>query len=115
MRPTAGSYEDQGLEMNAGVLIRAEDEDVFRRGWRDIGPGGEAGEVLAGEMEARSVERKRAGETYAEVEHWISSAARCWSVAAHWKARALAAERELAERGIDYRYAFKEESYGAPR
>lgn len=78
-------------------------------------PGGGAGEVLAGVMEARSVERRRAGETYAEVEHWISSAARCWSAAAHWKTRALAAERELAERGVDYRYVFKEESYGAPR
>lgn len=77
-------------------------------------PGGGAGEVLAGAMAARSVERRRAGETYAEVEHWISSAAKCWSVAAHWKMRALAAERELEERGIDYRYVFKEESYGAP-
>lgn len=66
-------------------------------------------------MEARSVERRRVGETYAEVEHWINSAAKCWSAAAHWKARALAAERELAERGVDYRYVFKEESYGAPR
>ena len=48
MRPTAGSYEDRGLEMNAGALMRAEDEDAFRRGWRDTGLGGEAREADSG-------------------------------------------------------------------